>query len=50
MAEKREERLRENEEHARRTLEGHARRWPSNPNVFYILLAAVLVVIALIAL
>lgn len=49
MAEKREDHLRADEEQARRSLDAHSRRWPTNPTVFYALLVVVLVVIALMA-
>ena len=49
MTTMREDHLRDHEARARRTLEHHARRWPTNPNVFHALLVVMLVVIALIA-
>ena len=49
MTAKREDHLQDDEARARRTLEHHARRWPTNQNVFHGLLVVVLVVIALIA-
>jgi len=49
MAAKREDYLHDNEHHERRSLEHLGRRWPANPNVFYILLMVVLVVILILA-
>lgn len=45
MAPKREDHLKENEEHAKRSLEHMGRRWPTNPNVYYVLPAVVLIVV-----
>jgi len=50
MTAKREDHLQSDEEQARRSLENHGRRWPTSPNVFYILLLVVLAVILLNAL
>lgn len=50
MSEKREGFLGKQEAQAQRSLENLTRRWPTNPNTFYSLLIAVLLVILLIAL
>ncbi len=38
MTPKREDHLKGNEEHAQGSLEQLSRRWPTNPNVYYVLL------------
>lgn len=49
MTAKREDHLQDDEARARRSLGHHGRRWPANPDVFYVLLVVFLVIILLIA-
>ncbi|HEY5701123.1 MAG TPA: hypothetical protein VIT83_03445 [Gammaproteobacteria bacterium] len=49
MSGKRGERVEEQEAQARRVLEEQSRRWPKNPNTFYVLLVAALLLILFLA-
>ena len=46
---RREGRLQGHEEHARRSLDQLGRRWPTDPNVYYVLLVIVLVIVLILA-
>ena len=50
MAPKREDHLREEEKHAERSLDHLRRRWPTNSNVYYVLLIVVLLIVLFLAL
>ena len=49
MVAKREEHLSEDEARERRALKHLSHRWPLNPNVFYVLLVVVLIIILFLA-
>ena len=49
MSPKREDHLQEGEWHARRGLEHLSRKWPSSPNVYFVLLVVVLIIVLMLA-